>query len=171
MGDLNIGERISVEGLKHRIPRIVDPQYMMRLTVEPREYEPIAMSDEYDYFCGLVEQIGNCHLANEEIALVANPTRVPGNFNRLMIRGRHMGISLSTYGQRFHQFPLIARGTATEIIAFRQSDPDDVRDFDKRIAPSISPIPLNQLPPHHFIRYTPTTGAVYHAPMLLVEVS
>jgi len=169
MGDLNLGAKpITLSEFKRRVR---DYRYgVLRVTVEPTEYEPLAMSDEYDEFCGWVETIGDCHLANEEIALVANPARVPGHFNRLCIRGRHFGISMSIYGQRFHQFPLIARGTASEIIAFRQSDPDDVRDFDKRIAPSFSPVPLNELPPHHFIRYTPTTGPVYHSPLKLSEV-
>jgi hypothetical protein len=165
MEDLNIGEVITLSQLQNRVDQYRSAA--LHVTVHPTEWEPTSMSAEFDEFCGVVEEIGAVHLAIEEIGLVASPTRVPGNFNRLCVKGRHREISISIYGQRFHQFPLIARGQASEIVAFSQSDPDDVRDFKKRIAPAISPVPLNELPQHHFIRYTRETGPVLCAPLTI----
>lgn len=139
----------------------------LRVTVKPTSYDPQIMLEEFDALCGYVYEVGAQHFAVEEGSLYRgeDALRVAPNLNRLAIAGRHRGVSLSVYGQRFHQFPLIIRGQSTEIIAFRQSDPDDVRDFEKRISPDFSPLPINQLPQRHFIRWRPEVGAQYCSPL------
>jgi hypothetical protein len=163
LGDYQLGEVVSVDEYRQRIKLL--RRGNIHLTVEPTDYDEDVMREEFDALCAYAEEIGAQHLAIEEIGLVATPSRVPPYFNRLAIRGRHRGISLSTYGQRFHQFPLIARGTACELIAFRQTDTDDVRDFNRRIAPRTSPMPINELPDFHYLRWTPATGVTLHKPL------
>lgn len=147
---------------------------ILRVTVKPTTYkpegdkdDPIGMLEEYDALCAYVYEVGALHFASEEISLYrgTDSLRVPPNLNKVAVAGRHRGVSHSVYGQRFHQFPLIVRGQSTEIIAFRQSDPADVGDFEKRIYPDISPVSINQLPEHHFIRWNGTNGADYCAPL------
>jgi len=163
MGDFNKGLLMSVEEYRKNIPEM--RAGALRVTVEPQEYDTEAMSDEFDATCAYVEEVGAQHFAIEEIALVSSPNHVPPHFNRLCIRGRHRYVSLSIYGQRFHQFPVIARGTASEIVAFRQVDPDDVKDFEERIAPEESPISLNELNRYEYVHWTPDGGAVLHSPL------
>jgi hypothetical protein len=125
------------------------------------------MAEEFNACCAYAEEVGAQHFEIEEIALVTTPNRVPPYFNRICIRGRHRAVSLGIYGQRFHQFPIIARGTASEIIAYRQVEPDDVIDFEKRISPGECPVPLNELPDFHFIHWTPERGAQLCKPLPL----
>jgi hypothetical protein len=163
--DLDIGEVVSTDEVYERIDEF--RKGPLRLTVKPTSYEPQAMFDEFDTLCSAVYEIGAVHFAIEEISLYRGPDaqRLPGNLSRIAAAGRHRAVSHSVYGQRFHQFPLIIRGQSTQIIAFRQSDPDDVDDFDKRIYPDVSPTPINQLPRYHFISWTPEHGASLHAPL------
>jgi hypothetical protein len=135
----------------------------LHVTVEPSRYDEDTggIIDEFDLLCACVEEVGAQHFSIEEIALVADSTRMrcPPHFNRLCIRGRHRAVSMSVYGQRFHQFPPIYRGNTSEIVAYRQADWEDVKDFDKRISPARSPIPINHLPNHYFVHWTPEEGA------------
>lgn len=164
MGDYNVGE--TIEGADEYRERMDNfRRGVLRVTVVPSSYDPEAMREEYDAVCAYVYEVGAMHFATEEIATVEDPRLVSPNFNMLCIKGRHRAVSMSWYGQRFHQFPLIARGTSSEIVAFRQTDPDDVRDFNKRIGPSVSPVPLNHLPKHHYIHFTRESGAVFCRPL------
>lgn len=165
LGDFQYGKVISVKQYRKEIPKMRSGA--LRVTVAPTTYDTEAMAEEFDELCACVWEVGAQHIATEEIALVSTPNRVPPQFSRLCVTGRHRGVSMSTYGQRFHQFPLITRGTASEIIAFRQIDPDDVDDFEKRILPYSSPIPVNQLPDHHFLHWTPERGVQYCEPLPL----
>jgi hypothetical protein len=167
MVDFNIGDDITVDEYRDKVEEF--RKGALRVTVSPTSYDEIAMAEEFNALCAYVEEVGAQHFAIEEIALVARPNNVPPNLNKIYIRGRHRAISLSAYGQRFHQFPLIVRGTASQIIAFRQTDPDDVKDFERRIAPDVSPVPLNRLPDYHFIDWTPEHGAVLRAPLPYTE--
>lgn len=167
LGDCNVGEPITVRDYAECVDDM--RRGALRVTVEPTSYDEEVMANEFDQLCYLVQEVGAQHFGIEEIGLVANPTQVPANFNRLCIKGRHRAVSVSIYGQRFHQFPLIARGQCSEIVAFRQTDPDDVRDFNKRIAPARAPIPLNHLPDFHFIHWTPEDGAILCSPIPIVS--
>jgi hypothetical protein len=167
LGDFNIGEAMTVDDLRERVDEFRKGR--LQITIEPISYDEMEMAEEYDEVCARVEEIGAVHFATEEIGLVAKPSRVPPYLNRLSIRGRHRAISLSTYGQRFHQFPLITRGTASEIVAYRQTDPDDVNDFERRISPAVAPVPLNHLPDFHFIYWTPEGGANFCSPIPLTS--
>lgn len=152
MGDYHLGELIAgADEYRKRLREF--RKGTLRVTVEPSSYDEEAMKDEHDAVCAYVYEIGAMHFGSEEIGLLQDPRDVSPNFNMLCIKGRHRGVSLSWYGQRFHQFPLIARGTASEIVAFRQSDPDDVKDFERRIAPLTAPVPISQLPVNHYLHY------------------
>lgn len=165
MGDGNVPadepEVINVYQFRERIEEF--RRGPLQITVEPVRYdeEEGGIIDEFDTLCGCIEEVGAAHFGIEEIALVADSTRMrcPPNFNKLCIRGRHRAVSMSVYGQRFHQFPPIYRGNTSEIIAYRQADWEDVKDFNKRIAPVASPVPINQLPDRYFVHWTPQDGA------------
>ncbi len=166
MTDYHIGEVLTVDDYRERVEDF--RRGVLRVTVRPTSWDELAMAEEYDELCALVYEVGAQHFATEEPALIADASAhqsLPSNMRRLAIEGRHRAVSLSYYGQRFHQFHPIVRGNSSEIVAYRQSDPDDVRDFDKRIATAISPVPLNQLPPHHYIHYTRERGPVFCAPV------
>lgn len=166
MTDYHIGDVITVDEFRERLDSY--RRGAMRWTVRPTTWDEIGMTEEYNALCAYVYECGALHFATEEPALVADASaheRIPSNMRRLAIEGRHRAVSLSYYGQRFHQFHTIIRGTASEIVAFRQTDPEDVRDFDRRISPSVSPVPLNELPEHHYIHYTRESGAVFCAPL------
>lgn len=167
LGDYNIGEVITIDEYEDRLDDF--RRGALRVTVEPSDYSPVGMALEFDRLCGLIYEVGAMHFTIEEIGLVASPNVVPPNFNQLCIKGRHRAVSIAAYGQRFHQFPLITRGQSTEIVAFLQTDPDDAKDFNKRIAPDRSPVPINHLPDHHFIHWTPKTGAVLCEPIPVIS--
>jgi len=163
MEDLQIGEVITVDEYRSRLEDMRKGE--LRVTVRPQGWDYETRQAEYNALCAYVYEVGAQHFCTEEPALVCKPNDVPSNMDMLYIRGRHRGISLSAFGQRFHQFPLIVRGTSTEIVAFKQVDPDDVKDFEDRIHPESSPVPLNQLEKHYYIDWTAEDGAVLCQPL------
>jgi hypothetical protein len=163
MEDYDIGSRVTVDEYRDRIDDM--RRGLLRMTVYPTGYDYETRREEYNALCAYVYEVGAQHFCTEEIALVAKPNDVPANLDLLYIKGRHRGVSLSAFGQRFHQFPLIVRGTSTELVAFKQIDPDDVKDFEDRIYPCESPTSLNLLPPHHYINWTSEEGAVLCTPL------
>lgn len=167
MGDFDLGETMSVDDYRENIEDM--RRGSLSVTVVPTAWDEDGMAEEFDACCAYVEEVGAQHFEIEEPSLVCTPNRVPPRFNKICVRGRHRAVSMGMYGQRFHQFPIISRGQSNEIIAFRQMEPDDVGDFEERIYPHVSPIPLNQLPHHHFIHWTPERGAVYCKPLPLTE--
>lgn len=165
--DLDIGDKITVDEYRNRLDDY--RKGALRVTVKPAGWDYETRQAEFDALCAYVYEVGAQHFCIEEVALVSRPNDVPGNMDMLYIRGRHRGVSLSAFGQRFHQFPLIVRGTSTEIVAFRQTDPDDVKDFEDRIYPAISPVSLNTLDDFYYINWTPDGGAVLCKPLPYVE--
>lgn len=167
MGDYNVGDIMTTDEYGKNVNTM--RRGLLRVTVAPTSWDPEAMLEEFDALSAYVEEVGAQHFGVEEISLYRGEDglRIPGNFQRLCVKGRHRAISMSVYGQRFHQFPLITRGTASEIVAFAQADPEDVRDFNKRIHPDVAPIPLNQLPEHHFLHWTRQEGVELRAPLPL----
>lgn len=167
MEDFHIGDTITVDEYRNRLDDM--RKGALRVTVKPNGWDYETRQAEYNALCAYVYEVGAQHFCTEEPGLVCKPNDVPGNMDMLYISGRHRGISLSAFGQRFHQFPLIVRGTSTEIVAFRQVDPDDVKDFEDRIYPAESPMPLNQLQDYYYINWTPEGGAVLCSPLPYVE--
>ena len=142
---------------------------IVRLSIAaPDEWEGDALEAGFDDFCRAVALVGNLLAVVEEVSLVASPSTVPPLFKRLLAVGRHFGVSLLIVGQRFAQFPRLATGMASRIVAFRQSEPSDVADLGKRLgeidgrdAGEIA----RTLPPHHRLEWRPETGAQLLPPL------
>lgn len=108
-------------------------QGSLRVQVIPTRYDQSGMADEFDALCAAIYDVGALDFNIEELSFVCSPSRVPSNFGRLAAAGRHRAVSLCCVGQRFAQFPLLVRGAASRIIAYRQQDPADVKDLVSRV--------------------------------------
>jgi DNA helicase HerA-like ATPase len=153
------GGSITVAELARRVPALHSG--VIRYSVYPTRFA--AMDEEFDTFCECAWRIGAVCVAVEEISLVASPNAVPENFGRCVAQGRHRGLSLVVVSQRFAQVPRLATANASRIIAYRQSEPRDVRDLCERVGELGEQV--KDLPKHAYLDWTPDAGARLRAPL------
>jgi hypothetical protein len=156
MGDWRLGRRETVYDFEDQLDEY--RKGALRVTVEPTSYDPEEMRAEYERLCAAVYDCGALTFVSEEISLVATPNDVPGELSRLAVRGRHRAVSMVTIGQRFAQFPLIVRGTASRVFCFRQTDPADVKGIRERFQPYPLPQDPSTLPDRVYLDWQPLRG-------------
>lgn len=156
MGDWKLGHVEEIGDFEDRIDSY--RKGALRVTVEPSSYDADAMRAEFERLCAAVYEVGAVTFVIEEISLVASAGDVPGELNRIAVRGRHRAVSMLTIGQRFAQFPVIVRGTANRVLCFRQTDPIDVKGIRERFAPYPLPIDPSQLPDREYLEWSPLGG-------------
>lgn len=135
----------------------------LRISVYPNSFDSEGMANDFDMLCAAIYDIGALCFVIEELSFVCSPSRVPDNFGRLAAAGRHRGVSLCCVGQRFAQFPLLVRGSASRIIAYRQQDPSDVKDLVARIGESGYLVP--QLRNYYYLDWSAERGVAYYSPI------
>jgi hypothetical protein len=136
-------ERLSLAQFCFRAGRGDFRRGLVRVSVAPPGVKRDAkgkvswdLAAAFDEWCLAVESIGNVCAVVEEVSLVASPSSVPDAFKRLLSVGRHRAVSLVVVGQRFAQHPRLSTAMASEVRAFRQTEPSDLGDLDKRLGPS-----------------------------------
>ena len=152
MRDWNIGEEISVYEYLEEAPKY--DGRMMGFTVRPTDYDEDTMKDEHEILCAEVYRIGAMCFIIEEVSQVCDNTKGEKprrEYSRLLIEGRHRAVSMVTIGQRFAQFPVSVRSSATRVLAFHQDEPRDVAAWEERIWPMECPKPINQLAKREYI--------------------
>lgn len=135
----------------------------LRVSIMPDRWDTKGMAEDFNDLCGAVYDVGAMCFKIEELSFVCTPGNVPDNFGRLAAAGRHRYVSLCVIGQRFFQFPLLVRGNSSRIIAYRQQDPDDVKDLTKRIGPMGAM--ASQLKDAYYLDWTPRGGVRYYEPI------
>ena len=150
-------------------PRITAPELaemslthgVQRISIAPPD-DFSQLDAHFSIFCDAVARTGNCCCVVEETSLVASPSSVPDGLKKLLAVGRHYGISMVLVAQRFAQMPRLATGMASRIVAFRQTEPSDVADLEKRLGAG-APDPRT-LKKFSCIDWRPETGATVRGP-------
>lgn len=127
---------------------------LLRVTIYPTEYDRDTMKDEHERVCAKVYAMGALCFISEEIALVCDNSRgerPDRNYSRLLVTGRHRGVSLVSISQRLAQMPLDVRSSANRLICFKQTEPKDIEAFEERLYPLESPVSINMLERYHYI--------------------
>jgi hypothetical protein len=111
---------------------------------------------DFERLCVYVYTLKNCMFAIEEAqrVLPAGNTPLPPAFLDLIFRGRHHAVSLMIVSQRASTVSIQARSQWSEIIAFRQTEPTDIRYlYNQSGDDDLNNIP--KLMPYHFYHITP----------------
>lgn len=101
-------------------------------------------------------ELQNLTLFLEEADRFDDPRLFP-EYDEIITRGRHFGISIVAVGLHPFKLPTELRRQATAVIAFRQIAPDDIKYLQEIIGDAALTLP--DLPPFHKIVWTPSTGA------------
>jgi hypothetical protein len=162
------GPVISIDEFERRERARVLSRGVLRVSVRPTSYDPKVLPDQFDRFCAVCLRVGAMTVGVEEVSLVASPSEVPPRFAQLLAIGRHRACSAIVLGQRFAQFPRLATAMATQVYAFRQVEPSDLNDLEKRIGKSVATaadgmaVPTEHaarsLPRFSYIHWTPEEG-------------
>jgi hypothetical protein len=134
---------------------------VLRLAVRPTWRGKIA--EEFELFCRAAFRIGALRAVVEEVSFVASPQSLGPHFLRLIVAGRHRGVSLCVVGQRYAQFPRTCTSQASFICTFRQSENADVEYLRARLGDVADLVP--HLEPRHFVTWTPTGGVLINSPL------
>lgn len=80
---------------------------------------------EYPFMCDVARIVGNCTLVLEEADRFPDP-RYCMEYQEIIARGRHDGVSIMALGLYPALLPSMLRRQATRIISFRQHEPADI---------------------------------------------
>jgi DNA helicase HerA-like ATPase len=155
------GGRISLEELVERTRAHRYDSGVLRIAVRPTWRKPL--KEDFEVFCRCARRIGALTTVVEEVSNVASPNSVGLQFNRLIVAGRHRGVSLVVVGQRYAQFPRAATGNANLLVTFQQSENADVDYLRERLGDVADQV--RHLEPRHFVTWTPTGGVHLHQPL------
>jgi hypothetical protein len=155
------GGRISIEELVERTRDRRHESGVLRLAVRPSWRQELGK--DHEIFCRCARRIGALTAITEEVSFVASPHSIGFQFQRLIVAGRHRGISLVVVGQRYAQFPRVATGNASLLVTFRQTENADVDYLRERLGDVADQV--RTLAPRHFVTWTPTGGVHLHQPL------
>jgi hypothetical protein len=156
------GGRITLDELQQRVRDRRHDSGVLRVAVRPTWRKEL--KEDFEVFCRCARRIGALTAVIEEVSNVASPNSVGLQFNRLIVAGRHRGISLVVVGQRYAQFPRVATGKASMLVTFRQTENADVEYLRERLGDVADQV--KQLEPRHFVTWTPTGGVRIHRPLV-----
>ena len=120
-----------------------------RAAYTPRTYEIPVMFD-------LARVAGRCTLVLEEADRLDDPRQF-FEYDEMISRGRHYGVSICAISLYPAKLPAMLRRQTTRLIAFRQIEPRDIDYIAEIIGPAADELP--DLKPFHFIDWTPSGGA------------
>ena len=150
---------------------------VLRAVVHP-DYNLELSENQEEVIATLLDHVKNCTYYGEETGIVLENATAPPMLRRLAAGGRHEGISMLIAGQRYHsQFPPVVRGTSNRIIAYRQTEPEDLRDLRQRMGKYVDASLLNMsaqsstedaiagLPDRWYVDFQQSTGPVLRPPI------
>lgn len=141
---------------------------VLRLAVRPQRGERV---EALERICrATYDHVWNVNLSIEEISLLVDgpgPSQTGEELLETIVTGRHRGISMTVYAQRFAMVPTHYRGNLSRIVAFQQPDPDDARELVKKTGGKLSVETFQELPEHHYVDWTPDHGARVCPPITL----
>ena len=150
---------------------------VLRAIVHP-DYDLELSENQEEIITSILDDVKNCTFYAEETGIVLDSAVAPPQLRRLAAGGRHEGVSMVVAGQRYHsQFPPVVRGTSTRIIAYRQTEPDDLRDLRQRMGKSVdmrllggavdcpTETAIASLPNRWYIDFEHSTGPVLKPPV------
>lgn len=110
----------------------------------------------------LAQELGNCWLFLEEADRFDDP-RTCYEYDEIITRGRHYGVSLCAVGLHPYLLPIDLRRQATKIISFRQTEPNDIKWIGERVgdlAFELAELPgPPAAPPHPFLLWDASAGS------------
>lgn len=123
-------------------------------------YSPLI--SEHGLIFDLSLEIKNCWLFLEEADRFDDPRQF-AEYDEVITRGRHYGISICALGLHPYKLPKELRRQATKIICFRQTERSDIEWIAEHVGekayllPDLSGPPAN--PPNPYLIWTPQAGA------------
>lgn len=133
-------------------PALVDhvsKRSFFRVSYTPLNYEMPLMFD-------LTRVVGNCHLILEEADRLDDPRQFI-EYDEVITRGRHYGISLVGVSLYPAKLPPMLRRQVTRLITFRQIEPRDIDYIAEIIGPIADKLPA--LEKFSYIDWSPAAGA------------
>ena len=137
----------------------IDGRAFFRAAYTPRTFEMPLMFDIARVKGSEKDAAGRArgiHLILEEADRLDDPSYFL-EYDEAISRGRHYGISIVGISLYPAKLPAMLRRQATRVIAFRQIEPRDIDYLAEIIGPAADELP--DLPPFHFVDWTPTGGA------------
>lgn len=121
--------------------------------------------DEHALMFDLAVSLGNVELFLEE----GDRFDYLFEYQRVVIRGRHYGVSVVAVGLNWAVLPKALRRQATRVVAFAQTDPDDIHELARQVGPlayDMGPDEQGRLrhPPFSYLDWTPRGGARIFGP-------
>ena len=123
-----------------------------RVTYTPRSGEAPVVMD-------LARVLGNCYLVIEEADRFDDPKVCP-EYDEIISRGRHYGVSILGVSLYPFKLPADLRRQATRIICFRMHEPRDLDYLYDIIGEDISKLP--NLEPFHYLDWQAGIGSTIH---------
>lgn len=101
-------------------------------------------------------ELRNCSLVLEEADRFDDPRNFP-EYDEVITRGRHYGVSIVALGLHPYKIPKELRRQCTALVSFRQIDPSDIDWLREIIGEQADALPSLQA--FHKVVWTPATGA------------
>jgi len=108
--------------------------------------------NEYPYIFDLARLVAPLHLVLEEADRFDDPRFCP-EYEEVIARGRHHGVSLVALSRYPYALPSMLRREATRIIAFHHHEPTDLAWFSDVMGPATEI--LTQLKEHEYLDWRP----------------
>lgn len=121
---------------------------------------------EWPTMLAAAEKLGPVNIYIEEADRLDDP-RVFPEYDELLTRGRHFGVSLTLLGLHPVKLPKDARRQCTRLVCFQQIDPDDIDYLRHLIGDEADK--LAHLKPFHYLDWTPQDGACVCPPCPLTK--
>lgn len=123
-------------------------------------YTPLI--SEHGLIFDLSLELQDCWLFLEEADRFDDPRQFP-EYDEVITRGRHYGVSICALGLHPYKLPKELRRQATKIICFRQTERSDIEWIAEHVGelayqlPELSGPPMR--PPNAYLYWTPYEGA------------
>lgn len=118
-----LDDRCTVEQLLRARGSQLDDK-RLSLAIVPGS-EPGDCAEDFDAVARLVAATGGLLFVVEEVGFISD--RAADRLNWLATQSRHFGVPLLFVAQRLTQIPKTARTQLTQLVSFRQDNPDDLR--------------------------------------------
>ena len=104
-------------------------------------YNPLNIDTEISEICRFAYLLGDCCVLCEEIDLYCSPSYIDPDFNNIVRRGRHKGVSIIALSQRPVGINKIITSQFSTTYSFFQDEPRDIDYLRDRFGKSVNILP------------------------------